>query len=211
MAARITFVIAAYLVGSIPVGLIVGKVAFGKDIRCEGSGNLGATNAYRTLGPVAGVFVFVLDVCKGALPVLAARSLYGPPAGQADCLLLVMIGMAAITGHNWPIYLKFKGGKGVATGAGVVLVLFPWITAILAGIWIAAVLVTRYVSVGSIAISVAFPVLVVLFYGSNVVYVGFSVVAAAVVIFKHRSNIGRLLRGTEPKVLSGASKEPTNG
>lgn len=210
MGTQVGVVIAAYLLGSVPVGLIVGKVFFGKDIRDEGSGNLGATNAYRALGPVAGVLVFVLDVAKGAAPVYVALRLWGQPTDPWSTLVLVMTGMAAIAGHNWPVYLKFRGGKGVSTAAGVLVVLFPYLTAALAVVWIVAVLLTRYVSVGSIAIALGFPVLVAIFYGSNRVYVAFSVVAAAVVIFRHRSNIGRLLRGVEPRVLAGTSKEPSN-
>ncbi len=210
MGTQVGVVIAAYLLGSVPVGLIVGKLFFGKDIREQGSGNLGATNAYRALGPVAGVLVFVLDVGKGAAPVYVALRLWGSPTDPWSTLVLVMTGMAAIAGHNWPVYLKFRGGKGVSTAAGVLVVLFPYLTAGLAVVWMAAVLLTRYVSVGSIAIALGFPVLVTIFYGSNRVYVAFSVVAAAVVIFRHRSNIGRLLRGVEPRVLAGTSKEPSN-
>jgi len=210
MEMRAAMIIAAYLVGSVPVGLIVGKVFFGKDIREQGSGNLGATNAYRALGRVAGVLVFLLDVAKGGVPVYVALSLFGAPTDPRSTLVLVLTGMAAIAGHNWPIYLKFRGGKGVSTAAGVLVVLFPYLTAALTVVWIVAVLLTRYVSVGSIAIALGFPVLVTIFYGSNRVYVAFSVVAAAVVIFRHRSNIGRLLRGVEPRVLAGTSKEPSN-
>jgi glycerol-3-phosphate acyltransferase PlsY len=210
MGTQVGVVIAAYLLGSVPVGLIVGKLFFGKDIREQGSGNLGATNAYRALGPVAGVLVFVLDVGKGAVPVYVALRLWGPPTDPWSTLVLVTTGMAAIAGHNWPVYLKFKGGKGVSTAAGVLVVLFPYLTAVLAVVWIVTVLLTRYVSVGSIAIAVCFPILVGIFHGSNPVYVAFSVVAAAVVIFRHRSNIGRLLRGVEPRVLAGTSKEPSN-
>lgn len=207
MLVRIGLVIASYLVGSTPVGLLVGKFFFGADIRTKGSGNLGATNAYRVLGPIAGLAVFALDVAKGAVPVLVALGVSGPPTDVSHSVALVAVGMAAIAGHNWSIYLGFSGGKGVATAAGVLVVLFPAVTGILTVVWIVAVLTTGYVSVASIAISGLFPLLVIVFCRQNPVYVAFSVVAAAVVLFRHRSNIGRLLQGTEPKVLTGRPKE----
>ncbi len=202
----LVMVIVAYLIGSVPVGLLLGRVC-GIDIREHGSGNLGATNIYRSLGLAAGVAVFVLDAAKGALPVLAALMLFGGPSEVARSTVLVLTGLAAIAGHNWSIYLGFQGGKGVSTGAGVLLVLFPAVTGVLFVVWVVVLLLSRYVSLASIVISLVFPVLVVLLNGSNGVYVAFSLVAAAVVIFKHRSNVGRILGGTEPKVWSTSSKD----
>ncbi|RJQ54362.1 MAG: glycerol-3-phosphate 1-O-acyltransferase [Actinobacteria bacterium] len=198
---------AAYLIGSMPIGLVVGLAFYGVDIREYGSGNLGATNAYRTLGPVGGIVVFAGDVAKGALPVLAAVALVAPEPATLRSALLVLTGLAAIAGHNWSLYLRFRGGKGVSTAAGVLLVLFPFITAILFAIWVAVLVATRYVSLASMAIALTFPALVVILYHGNAIYVGFSLIASAVVLFKHRSNIGRLIGGTEPKIWSAKPGE----
>lgn len=206
MLVGVSIIIAAYLIGSIPVGLLVGKALFRVDIRALGSGNLGATNAYRILGPVPGIAVFAVDVAKGAAPVLVALRLSGGPVDAMHSGILVLTGMAAIAGHNWSLYLGFKGGKGVSTAGGVLLVLFPVITGILFIIWLAVLFTIRYVSLASIVISLAFPALVIAFYRHNPVYIAFSVVAAAVVIFKHRSNIGRMLGGMEPRIWSGGSE-----
>lgn len=202
MLVGLALIIFAYLVGSIPVGLLVGKVFRGIDIRERGSGNVGATNAYRVLGPVAGVAVFAADVAKGALPVWIALQVVGGPISEARAAVLVLTGMAAIAGHNWSLYLGFQGGKGVSTAAGVLLVLFPITTLILLVIWVVVVAVTRYISVASIVISIAFPLLTLALNGDSAPYLAFSLVAAAVVVFKHRSNIGRVLAGTEPRVWS---------
>ncbi len=198
---------AAYFIGAIPIGLLVGKTFYGIDIREQGSGNLGATNAYRALGPVGGAAVFIGDVAKGALPVLAMKLLVGGLADPLHSLLLVLTGLAAIAGHNWPVYLHFKGGKGVSTAAGVLVVLFPQITAILLVIWIVVLALTRYVSVASMTIAVVFPVLVLVFERQNYVYIGFSLIACLVVLFRHRTNFGRLLARCEPKMWGGRAKE----
>lgn len=217
MLVSIAVICAAYLIGSIPFGLLAGKLR-GVDIRTRGSGNVGATNAYRTLGPAVGIVVFALDVAKGALPTLLAMNLSrlapplsGPATDTWHSVVLVLTGMAVIAGHNWSLYLGFQGGKGVATGAGVLLVLFPLFTAVLLIVWIIVVATTRYVSAGSIVISALFPVLVVAFHHGNVVYVVFSLAAAAVVLFRHRSNIGRLLAGTEPRIWSSTQGESGSG
>ena len=150
-------IIAAYLLGSIPFGLLIAK-AHGKDLRSIGSGNIGATNVSRALGRKWAYFCFVLDVLKGLIPMLATM-LIAEPDSVLKLWLWLAVGCAAIVGHIFPIYLKFKGGKGVATSFGVALGLWPYYTicVLLAfGVWVVVVLIWRYVSLASIAASVTF-------------------------------------------------------
>jgi glycerol-3-phosphate acyltransferase PlsY len=207
----IVWVFASYLVGSLPFGLLFGKIVFGVDIREKGSRNLGATNAARVLGGgrtgstvVFFVMVFFLDAGKGFVPALLAERFAGDfftvPAG-------LFAGAAAIGGHMASIYLKFRGGKGVAVSAGALAALVPWPLGIAAGVWGLAVLVTRYVSVGSLGAALALPVAVVL-WGHPPVLVGACALASLAVFVKHRSNIVRLLRGTENRIGSKGSGTP---
>lgn len=189
---------ASYLIGSIPWGLIVGKVGFKIDIRTEGSGNIGTTNIFRILGPFAGAIVLLGDVLKGVFVVWLGKAVFtdfATSAIQASFLLTTSI--AVIIGHNWSIYLKFTGGKGIATSLGVLLMLFPVTTLFLFVVWLLVVGITRYVSLGSIIIAILFPVLVILFYWGNYPYIAFSLVTSIMVILRHRSNIQRLLQGKE--------------
>lgn len=195
----------AYLLGSVPFGLVVSKLLFRVDIREHGSGNIGATNAYRTLGPVAGVFVLTGDVLKAMIPVFAVRYFL---AGTPDAVPLasVVVGLVAILGHSYSIFLKFGGGKGMATAGGLILVLWPMSAPILLGIWIAIIAVTRYVSLGSIVVAVLLPVLVYLMYPKTE-YIIFALLAGLVIIFRHRSNIARLIAGEELKIGTQAEAE----
>ncbi len=185
--------VAAYFLGSIPNGLIFGKLLWHKDLRRYGSKNLGATNAWRTLGKPAGLLIFALDFLKGVLSVLVAQILVGTPAA------MLWAGFFAILGHSRSIFLKFRGGKGVATGLGVIAFLMPSVTTIIFFAWLAIVLRTRYVSLGSIVAAVLVPILA-LVSGYDSVYVIFGVVAALFIVFRHRENIARLSRGTENKI-----------
>lgn len=202
LAARIIVaLVAAYLIGGIPWALIIGKAFYGVDVRKEGSGNLGATNVYRVLGTRAGVLTAVLDIGKGALAVLVAWALVPPSlSAVAHDWTLVGATLAAILGHSYSPYIRFAGGKGVAVAAGALLVLTPKVWPILLVVWVTCVALTRIVSVGSIAVAALYPVLTVWFYGSHVAFVIFSVVGAALVIWRHRSNIARLMRGEESKM-----------
>jgi len=190
-------VVFAYLLGSVPFGLLVSKLLFHVDIREHGSGNIGATNAYRTLGPVAGVVVLTADILKAMIPVFAVRYFL---AGTPDAVPLagVAVGLAAIIGHSYSIFLRFGGGKGMATAGGLILALWPLVAPILVGIWIVVIAVTRYVSVGSIIVAMLLPVLVYLMY-PKAEYIIFALLAGVVIIFRHRSNIARLLAGQELK------------
>lgn len=184
----------AYLLGSIPSGYLAGR-AKGVDIRTVGSKNMGATNVFRTLGRSIGISVMAADIAKGVLAVLIARALTDDPWP------LVAAGLA-IVGHVFPVWLSFKGGKGVATGAGVMLGLTPIPFAILFASWLVIVGATRIVSIASIACAAAYPVLVWAFDGSLATIV-FSIVVSVGVIALHRRNIARLVRGEELRLHFG--------
>jgi len=203
--------LSSYLLGSVPFGFIIAK-AHGTDLRKIGSGNIGATNLARALGKKWAYLCFVLDTAKGLLPTLAAVSLSSSPPTIAQLLLTLAAGCAAISGHIFPIYLKFKGGKGVATSFGVALGLYPYYTicaiaALL--IWLIFVLIWRYISLASIAASLIFPLVLVSAIALNTGWYFADLwpllVAAAVipivVVIRHRENVKRLLAGTESKVL----------
>jgi glycerol-3-phosphate acyltransferase PlsY len=204
-------VMGAYLLGSIPFGLLIAK-AHGKDLRSIGSGNIGATNVSRALGRKWAYVCFALDVLKGMVPMLMIM-LIAKPAGVVMLLLWLVVGCAAILGHIFPIYLKFKGGKGVATSFGIALGLWPYYTicALFAiVIWVVVVLIWRYVSLASIVGSVSFPVVLILAIILKPGWDFFNlwpllVTATAIplmVIIRHLENIKRLLAGTESKILA---------
>lgn len=188
--------ILAYLLGSVPNGLILCRAIWHIDIREHGSRNIGATNVYRTLGKGPGAVVFLLDFLKGFLGVYIAMLLVGTP------LAMVIGGIAAILGHSASVFLQFKGGKGVATGLGVIAMLMPAVTGIVFFAWLGIVFVTRYVSLGSIVGAALVPIFAFLFaYPTE--YLAFGVLAAVLVIVRHHTNITRLLNGTESKIKAG--------
>jgi len=202
-------IIGAYLLGSIPFGLLIAK-AHGKDLRSIGSGNIGATNVSRALGRKWAYICFVLDVLKGMVPMMVTM-IIAKPTEIVMLLLWLVVGCAAISGHIFPIYLKFKGGKGVATSFGVALGLWPYYTscALFAiTIWVIVVLIWRYVSLASIAGSVSFPLVLIfaiILKQSWDIYSLWPLLVAAtaiplMVIIRHRENIKRLLAGTESKI-----------
>jgi glycerol-3-phosphate acyltransferase PlsY len=202
-------IIAAYLLGSIPFGLLIAK-AHGKDLRSIGSGNIGATNVSRALGRKWAYFCFVLDVLKGLIPMLATMFI-AKPDSVLTLWLWLAVGCAAIMGHIFPIYLRFKGGKGVATSFGVALGLWPYFTVcalFFAVTWVVVVLIWRYVSLASITASVTIPIVLIV---AIILTPGWSfgnlwpvlIVAVAIpvmVIIRHLENIKRLLAGTESKI-----------
>lgn len=192
--------LAGYGSGSLPFGLWLGLGLRRVDVRTLGSGNLGATNVYRSLGPGIGIATLLLDIAKGALPVwLLPRTALGAafPGGPEWCALAVAF--AAVAGHVWTFLAGFKGGKGVATSAGVLLALSPPSFGVFAGVFLAVLLVTRYVSLGSILGAVAFTAALARFSPSGVASPSFAVGAllALLVILRHRDNIARLARGQE--------------
>lgn len=185
--------IGSYILGSVPFGLVICKAWRGVDIRKYGSGNIGATNVLRALGPGPAAVVFCADVLKGLIPVVLARRLFPEIAWIA-----VVCGMLAILGHSLSIFLRFKGGKGVATSLGVVIGLDPRVAGIGFGIWLLVVILSKYVSVASILASVSVPALMFVFR-LPLIYKLFALLAAAFVIFKHRANMVRLLQGKESR------------
>lgn len=184
------YLLIAYLLGALPMGLFIGKGFYNTDIRQYGSKNLGATNAYRVLGLKAALIVFALDAAKGAIGVY----LLSP-----DSSLMVLGGLCAMIGHNWPIYLRFKGGRGVATGLGVLLALSPVSGIVAFSVWALIVKATKYVSLGSIIAAILVP-FVMYFLGEDMPKIVFGAVAAAFVVLRHRENIKRLLTGKELEV-----------
>ena len=189
-------ILAAYLLGSIPNGLLLARLK-GVDLQKVGSGNIGATNVYRGVGKSWGIAAFVLDAVKGFVPAFVFPLLV---AGAPPWLGLAC-GIAAVAGHNWPVWLKFKGGKGVSTSAGMLLGIAPAAVGIGFAVFAATVALTRFVSLGSILAAIAVPAAYVWLYGTgNRLLAGALVVMGLLVIFKHRANIARLLNGTEPRI-----------
>ncbi|MDO8683874.1 MAG: glycerol-3-phosphate 1-O-acyltransferase PlsY [Armatimonadota bacterium] len=190
--------LACYLAGAIPFGLIVGLLK-GIDIRKHGSGNIGATNVLRLLGPGPAAIVFIGDTLKGLFAVLLCKATLDPAA------LVVAGGLAGVLGHNFSIFLRFKGGKGVATSLGVAFGIDPVIAAITFGVWLVFVGIFRYISVASIIAALTVPAQMWFsepLFGRRAPreYLAFAIVACAFIVVKHRSNIARLLAGNEPKV-----------
>jgi len=192
----------AYVAGSIPAAYIAGKVTRGIDLRQHGSGNLGATNVYRVLGAKVAVVVLLFDAAKGAVPVLWFPHLIAPPVSDAGTLTLWAIGfgVAAIIGHVRPVFLLWKGGgKGVATASGVFGALAPAAIAITLLVWLSVLVISGYMSLASLAGAVVLPVAIAVMRGLRSPLFAVSIVVAAFVFWTHRSNIGRLRRGEEPR------------
>ncbi len=190
---QIFLYIGSYLVGSIPFGLLFGKMA-GVDVRTKGSRNIGATNVSRLIGKKFGLFTLLCDLLKGALPVLMAMWLL--PDGSTRQMAMVICGLLAVIGHMFPIYLGFKGGKGVATGLGVFLVVSPWSVLISAALFIGAVFFSGFVSVGSLAASALLPLWLFLLGEPKVVVTG-GLAVGLLIWIKHHENIARLIKGEE--------------
>ena len=188
---EIALVVSAYLLGSVPSGYILGNMA-GVDLKKAGSGNVGATNVARVLGKGRGALTLVADVAKGWLPVFAALQL------EMSLAAVTLGGTATFLGHLYPIFLRFEGGKGVATGMGVLFALAPLVTVVLLAIFAAMVAVSRRVSLGSIAAALAAPVILWL-AGNPAIVTAVGGFIAAMITWRHRGNIQRLLAGTEPK------------
>jgi glycerol-3-phosphate acyltransferase PlsY len=203
LAARIVAIaVLGYLVGGISWAYIIGKRFYSIDVREHGSGNLGATNVFRTLGAKAAIATLLLDAAKGAAAVgfawwLVPTAMFGE---SAHTWAMIVATMAAILGHSYSPYIGFRGGKGIATAAGALLVLTPYPWPFLLGIFIIVVAFSRMVSLGSVVDAIAYPLLCVVFYPGNWAIIAFSVVAASLVVWRHRANIVRIVRGEEPKI-----------
>lgn len=188
----------AYLAGSIPTAVWYGKMFHGIDVRQHGSGNAGATNSLRTLGKKAGIIVLIVDFLKGFLAVKAA-SLFST---ETDNILPLIMGLAVIVGHIFPIFAQFRGGKGVATAMGVLVATFPWAALGCMVIFMIIVFATRYVSLGSILGALAFPIQLTFNLwndDADKYTIGFSWLIFLILAVMHRQNIQRLLKGTESK------------
>lgn len=194
----LAIIVIGYLIGSIPSGLLVGKLFFHTDLRHYGSHNIGATNAWRILGKKAGLPVFILDFLKGVIGVLIGLWL-GSSSGIVPASALVVGGLAAIIGHSCSIFLLFKGGKGVATGLGVITMLMPLVAIGAFLLWVIIVFFTRYVSLASMVAAISVP-LQAYYWDEPWQYVVFGILAAAFVIYRHKANMNRLMNGTEAKV-----------
>lgn len=191
---RVVLAIAAsYLLGSVPFGLVMAKVLKGVDVRQYGSGNIGATNVLRAAGPFVAALVLLADAGKGVAGALLGKYL----AGAANPAIAA--GLAAVVGHSWPVFLRFRGGRGAATAAGVFVCLAPWPLLCAVGVWVLLVATTRYVSLGSITGALSMPVFVWA-WGCPAQIVAAAAFTAAVIVWRHRANIQRLLAGKELKL-----------
>ena len=189
----IGLVIGGYLAGSIPTGVILASFFSTKDIRQEGSGNIGATNVYRVLGAKLGTLTLAGDVLKGAVPVVLTRYLLG---GE---MWVAAVALATFLGHLYPLFLKFRGGKGVATALGIFLVIVPLMVPFLIVVFFLVVLKWKYVALGSLTAAALMPVFLCL-AGYSIVYVNLSLAMGCLIFYRHRGNIKRLREGTEKKV-----------
>jgi glycerol-3-phosphate acyltransferase PlsY len=186
-------ILTAYLIGSVPFALLLARRSGAPDLRRVGSGNLGAANVFRASGPRAGLVVAMLDAAKGAASVLLAARLSSNAAAPAAA------GLAAIIGHVYPIWLRFRGGKGVATACGVFSILAPLAAVPALTVFTLTLLATRYVSLGSVLATIALPP-IAYWLGSPAPAVAVAVAAATLIVFRHRSNLLRLRRGTERRI-----------
>ena len=213
MATYIIVAVIAYLIGSISFSVIISKKMAGFDVREKGSGNAGSTNVLRTVGKKAALITLVCDILKGVVSILIAILAGKIIQGLDRALLVQLAGVFVIVGHTFPIFFKFKGGKGVATALGVLLMVNWQIGLICLVFALILIVLTRMVSVGSIAAAILFPVLVIFINqnyivteSSNWSYLIFSIVIAILVIFNHRANLKRVFDGTENKIEFKRSK-----
>ena len=197
----------AYLIGSIPTAVWVSKWVYGIDIREHGSGNAGATNAFRILGTKAGSAVMLIDMFKGFLAVKLAwicwnyHAIHFIPSGEQFMNLEIFLGLSAVVGHIFPIWADFRGGKGIATLFGMILSIQPLVAVSLIVVFVCMLFLTRYVSLSSITASIAFPVLIVfIFNADELSYRLFAIATAFLVVLTHHKNISRLLNGNESKI-----------
>ncbi len=209
----IIVVAASYIAGSIPFGLLIAKLVAGTDIRNVGSGNIGATNVARTLGAKWGIVVLLLDALKGLLPVLFIPLIFMNPDSPQFDHVRVLSGVATIIGHMFPVWLGFRGGKGVATSLGVILVLGPWSTLFAVGAFALTFLLSRIVALSSIVAAIVFGVAQFIQLGSSAFtqekwgLAVFSIAVPMLIIIRHWSNLGRIFRGEEKKFQFGSRKK----
>ncbi len=209
---NIIIIIVAYLLGSIPTSVWISRTFYNIDIRDHGSGNAGATNTFRVLGVKAGIVVFAVDILKGfaAVNLIHFTYYYIPDSGDYINIQL-LLGVAAMIGHIFPLYVGFKGGKGVATLFGVICAISFYPTLIMAGVFLVTLILTRYVSLSSMISGLSFPVLIiVIFKETTPSLVLFSLIMAVLMLFTHQKNIERLLRKEEKKANLKIKKKDKN-
>ena len=195
IAAFVAALLLAYLMGAIPFGVLVGTLFYHIDVREHGSGNVGTTNVFRVLGKKAGVVVLVCDMLKGFIPAFVAAQVWR----ETNPWLVIFVAAAPVVGHMFSVFLRGRGGKGVATGAGVVLALVPLAFGVIVVVWVLLILITRYVSLASLVATLLVPVFVIAL-GDPLPYVIAAVLVTVVIFWAHRGNIRRLLNGTENRV-----------
>lgn len=205
-------VILSYLIGSIPTAIITSKLIMKDDIRKHGSGNAGATNVYRVMGWKPALFVVLVDVCKGTVACLLISKIGAGSAPLDETLLRILAGAAAITGHIFTVFAGFRGGKGVGTSFGVLIILTPYATLIAVVVWLILVLTIRIVSVGSLAAGIVYPIVLLIQRSCfnpelPMAYLILGSVLGLLIVITHRSNIDRLLRGEESRFSSGKKKD----
>lgn len=193
-------ILTSYLIGSIPTAYIFGRLLKGVDIRQFGSGNVGATNVFRVVGRFPGILVLAIDIFKGFMcaTYIASFFMYISPAARPE-LYRVLVGLGAIAGHNWTVFLRFKGGKGVATSAGVVIGLIPNIFWLGFLVWGVSFFITGYISFASIVASISIPIFTLIFGAPSEIRIFMSLLCL-IIVYKHRSNIKRLKNGTEKRI-----------
>jgi glycerol-3-phosphate acyltransferase PlsY len=207
---NLSMLLAGYLLGSIPSGWLAGRWLAGIDLRQEGSGSTGATNVLRVVGKGPALAVFLVDVLKGTLAVVLARAVLAPlgdatlpPFGWQTDAWVVGAGLAALAGHIWPVWLRWKGGKAVATGLGMLLGLAWPVGLACLGIFLTMLALSRFVSLSSVVAALALPALMLGWFGTSGIrpaYLVLALLSSALVLWRHRSNLQRLLAGTEPRL-----------
>jgi glycerol-3-phosphate acyltransferase PlsY len=206
----------AYLLGSIPTAVWVGRIFYGKDVREFGSGNAGATNTFRVLGKKAGIPVLLFDILKGSIAVYLACYFVDYQEGTSDFVnYQLVLGIGVLIGHIFPVYVGFRGGKGIATLLGIMIAIHPQAAFSCIGIFLAVFLLTKYVSLGSMISAICFPLLIILVFNSEIAsLVIFSIFIAIMVLITHQKNIERLLRKNESKAninVLGRNKSKPSG
>lgn len=200
-----------YVLGSIPFSVWTGLIFFGKDVRKYGSGNAGATNTFRVLGRKAGTFVLMMDTLKGSMAVVFPKVWYEPSDGPLIHNLMLAGGLAAVIGHVYSLFLRFRGGKGVATSLGVMLALAPWATLAAAGVFLAGWIFSSYISLGSLLAAATFPLFHYFWYRDASLYQWLAIgLMSTLIIYTHRTNIQRLIAGKENKMPLIRKKENFN-
>ena len=195
-------IIISYLLGSIPFAYLLGRILKGIDIRKFGSGNVGATNAFRVLGPSWGIIVLILDTLKGVISVTWVANFFLIYWDHSGIVLRIIFGIACICGHNWTLFLRFKGGKGVATslgvlaGLGVAVIELRFILFLVFLVWLVTFLILRFVSVASVLSAISLPIFMLIFHQSKELLI-LSIVLAIFIIIRHKKNLLGLLRGQE--------------